>query len=300
VLFVLAFDHRNSFRTEFLGLRGQETDADRERARAAKAIALDGLLAALPLPEGEPAMLVDDEYGREVAVRARDNGVAVGIPVERSGQVELAFEHEPFTDPLERLRPAWAKALVRYNPEGDRARNERQRQRLLDVQRWCDASGTGFMLELLVPPEEGQAPDGRAAYDRDTRPALTVAAVTEMSADGIAPGLWKLEGMEAGADYAAVAAEVRRSGRSDAGCVVLGRGADKASVDRWLALAAPVDGFVGFAVGRTLWWDALRGWLDGTHGREDAVALIAASYRRLVDHYLAARDRRAPDAGRRR
>ena len=50
-------------------------------------------------------------------------------------------------------------------------------------------------------------------------------------------------------------------GRENVKCVLLGRGASDDKVDHWLRQAAPVDGFVGFAIGRSIWWDALKGWL---------------------------------------
>ena len=45
--------------------------------------------------------------------------------------------------------------------------------------------------------------------------------------------------------------------------MLLGRGASDEKVDHWLREAAPVEGFIGFAIGRSIWWDALKGFLDG-------------------------------------
>jgi 5-dehydro-2-deoxygluconokinase len=68
-------------------------------------------------------------------------------------------------------------------------------------------------------------------------------------------------------------------------CVVLGRGASDDKVDQWLRAGAPVDGYVGFAIGRSIWWDALKGFLDGSIEREDAAQQIAEKYLRFVRVY---------------
>jgi 5-dehydro-2-deoxygluconokinase len=67
--------------------------------------------------------------------------------------------------------------------------------------------------------------------------------------------------------------------------VVLGRGADDAAVDRWLRAAAGVPGYAGFAIGRSIWWDPLKAFVDGSSERGAAAETIAANYRRFVDVY---------------
>jgi myo-inositol catabolism protein IolC len=292
MLFVLAFDHRNSFRTGFFGIHGDPTPEQQSQCREAKLVILDGLMHAvnLGLPDGKAGVLVDDEYGAETVIRARQAGMTVAMPVERSGRRELEFEHDPFFESIERLRPDYVKVLVRYNPEADATMNLRQRMKLSEVQEWAAQHGMGLMLELLVPAEAGQkrrvgGEDSR--YDLELRPRLTLAAVKELIAAGLSPNLWKLEGMSSRAQYVAIAAEVR-STRPDAGCLVLGRGADEAAVERWLTLAAPVSGFSGFAVGRTIWWEPLRAYYDGRVSRIEAIETISGNYRRLVRVYLQA------------
>jgi len=66
---------------------------------------------------------------------------------------------------------------------------------------------------------------------------------------------------------------------------VLGRGADAGAVDHWLRQGAGVPGYIGFAIGRTIWWDPLMGYVKGTLPREDASKQIAANYRHHIDVY---------------
>ncbi|MCH7564706.1 MAG: DUF2090 domain-containing protein, partial [Gemmatimonadetes bacterium] len=90
-------------------------------------------------------------------------------PVEKSGQDEFDFEHgDEFGARLDEAAPTFAKALVRYNPEGDRQTNETQRRRLKSLSDYAHSRDYRFMFELLVPATESQresvAQDSRA-YD---------------------------------------------------------------------------------------------------------------------------------------
>lgn len=295
-LWTLAFDHRNSLRRSFFGITGDVTEADHQRGRDAKAIIFDGVVAAIEqgIPVGQPAVLVDEEYGAEVIARARELGIPTAVPVEASGHAVVRFEHgdEGFGPALERLDPTYAKVLVRYNPDGDPHDNRVQRERLALLQRWVRDHGRQWMLELLVPPtpaQTNQCGGDSDVYDANLRPDLTVRASAELADSGLTPELWKLEGMATSGEYAAIAAACGADGERS-GCLVLGRGADEEAVDRWLSLAAPVPGFVGFAVGRTLWWNPLRDAMNGTCTPTEAASRIAANYQRLIGVYLLARD----------
>ena len=46
-----------------------------------------------------------------------------------------------------------------------------------------------------------------------------------------------------------------------------------------------MEGYAGFAIGRTIWWDALKGFLDGSLEREDAAGQIAEKYLHFVQVY---------------
>ena len=72
-------------------------------------------------------------------------------PAEKSGQEEFDFEYgEEFARHIEAFSPTFCKVLVRYNPEGDRALNQRQTARLKRLSDYLHGSGRLFMFELLV------------------------------------------------------------------------------------------------------------------------------------------------------
>ena len=97
----------------------------------------------------------------------------------------------------------------------------------------------------------------KKAYDRELRPRLMVQAIQELQDAGVEPDVWKIEGLDRREDCAKIVAAARRGGRDQVGCIVLGRGEDDKKVREWLATAARVPGFIGFAVGRTTFWDPL-------------------------------------------
>jgi myo-inositol catabolism protein IolC len=291
-LFMLAFDHRKSIRPLF-GIAGEPDADERARIGAAKEVVYEGLLAAAPrLPAGaRPGLLVDEEFGTPVLERARETDVVAAVAVERSGQVEFQFEYEDFAAHLEKLRPELAKALVRYNVGGDRALNDRQLERLRMLSDRLGAiEGTDLLFELLVPPTDDQLAelDGNGErFDAELRPALVVRAIEEIQDAGIEVAIWKIEGVESPGDCDSIAAACRRDGRS-ADCLILGRGADESKVEDWLSIAAPTPGFGGFAVGRTIWWDAIAAHLAGEADRPATVETIAGRYLHFVDVYLSA------------
>ncbi|MDR7416671.1 MAG: DUF2090 domain-containing protein [Armatimonadota bacterium] len=289
-LYILAFDHRESFK-KLVGVKGEPTPEDRQRISEAKQVIFEGFERALG--EGAPreacGILVDEEFGAEIARTARSKGYLFAMPVEKSGQREFDFEYgEAFGAHIEAFDPTFAKVLVRYNPEGDEALNRRQIQKLRRLSDWLHARGRKFLFELLIPPEEFQlaAVGGDVnRYDREVRPRLMVAAVRALQEAGVEPDVWKIEGLEDRADCERVSAQVRSGGRDRVACVVLGRGADEAAVVRWLQAGAGVPGYIGFAIGRTIWHDPLQGYLEGKTSREEAAQRVAANYLRMIEVY---------------
>jgi myo-inositol catabolism protein IolC len=167
--------------------------------------------------------------------------------------------------------------------------NRRQLGRLKELADWLHDHDRRFLFELLVPAEPSQLESvggDTDRYDAELRPALMKRAIQEIQDHGIEVDVWKIEGVDARED-AEMLAEQTRSGEGREGvvCVLLGRGASDEKVDHWLRQAAPVEGFVGFAIGRSIWWDALKGFLDGSLERGAAAEKVADNYLRFVKVY---------------
>jgi myo-inositol catabolism protein IolC len=290
-LFILAFDHRGSFQKKFFGVTGEPTAQEAERISDAKHVIFEGFLRALD--EGadrtSAGLLVDEQFGAAIARSAKAERLILAMPVEKSGQEEFDFEYgDEYGKHIEEFDPVFTKVLVRFNPAGDGAMNERQTKRLRELSDWLHERGRKFLFELLVPATKeqlGTVSDDPDRFDKELRPQLMLAAIAELQQSGVEPDVWKIEGIDRREDCEAIATQTRMGGRDKVACVVLGRGADEAAVDHWLRTGAGVPGYIGFAIGRTIWWNPLKEFVDGAALREDAAARISANYRRFVDVY---------------
>jgi 5-dehydro-2-deoxygluconokinase len=297
-LFILPFDHRGSFQEKLFGIKGRQPTPEETRNIASfKKIIYDGFKKALDdgVPADKAGILVDEQFGNEIARDAVKNGWSLAMPAEKSGQDEFDFEYGgQFEDHIQTFDPTFVKVLVRMNPEGDESLNHRQMQRLKRLSEYCHKTGRKFMFELLVPATEAQlkrANGSVAQYDATMRPKLMAQAMDQLQRFGVEPDVWKLEGIETAEDSKAVAAQARTGGREYVGVIVLGRGENAEKVRTWLTVASKTPGVIGFAVGRTVFWDALKGHKEGKLSREKAVAQIADTYRGFCELWLQARKR---------
>src|SRR6516165_1717685 len=264
-LYVLPFDHRGSFETGMFGWKGALTPEQTAEIAATKQVIYDGFKAAVAagVPKQKAGILVDEQFGAAILRDASAQGYTTACPAEKSGQEEFDFEYgEDFAQHIEAFNPTFCKVLVRYNPESDEALNRRQAARLKRLSDYLHGESRRlFMFELLVPAEKAQ--------------------------------LEKIEGLDRREDCEKVVAAAHRGGRDKVGCIILGRGEDDKKVREWLTTAAGVRGFIGFAVGRTTFWDPLVNWRAKKTTREAAVAEMARRYREFVDIFENAHARAA-------
>jgi 5-dehydro-2-deoxygluconokinase len=297
-LYILPFDHRGSFQTKMFGWKGTLTPAQTAEVAATKQVIYDGFKFALAggVPQAKAGILVDEQFGAAILRDAAQHGYSTSCPAEKSGQDEFDFEYgEDFAKHIEAFNPTFCKVLVRYNPEGDKAQNQRQAARLKRLSDYLHSKGRSkFMFELLVPAEVAQLAKvhgDKKAYDLELRPGLMAGAIHELQDAGVEADVWKIEGLDRREDCVKIVETAHRNGRGKVGCIVLGRGEDDKKVREWLATAAPVPGFIGFAVGRTTFWDPLIDWRANKITREAAVAEIARRYREWVYIFEKARAR---------
>lgn len=289
-LYVLPFDHRGSFQSKMFGWEGELTDEQTAQIAAAKQVIFDGFQAAVAggVPKQKAGILVDEQFGAAILRDAAAKGFVTCCPAEKSGQEEFDFEYgDDFAAHVEAFNPTFCKVLVRYNPEDDATLNARQAARLKKLSDYLHAKGKSmFMFELLVPADQSQLDSvggDKTRYDLEIRPKLMVEAIKQLQDAGVEPDVWKIEGLDRQEDCAKIVEVVRRGGRDKVSCIVLGRGEDEKHVHIWLSVAAGVPGFIGFAVGRTDFWEPLVQWRARSITREAAVAEIARRYREFVD-----------------
>ncbi|MCW2953674.1 MAG: hypothetical protein JWQ48_2844 [Conexibacter sp.] len=291
-LYILAFDHRGSFQKKMFGIEGDPTPEETATIADAKQLIYEGmeLAAGRGAEPGAIGVLVDEQFGGDVPREAKEKGLKLAMPVEKSGQNEFDFQYgDDFGAHIEHFDPDFSKVLVRYNPDGDAEMNARQMERLKRLADWLHANARKFLFELLVPAEPAQLESVGGdvdRYDAELRPELMRRAIEALQNGGVEVDVWKIEGVDERSDAEMLARQTRTGeGREGVTNVLLGRGASDERVDHWLRVAAPVEGFIGFAIGRSIWWDSLRGFLDGSVSREDAASKIADNYLRFVGVY---------------
>ena len=283
-LYLLPFDHRHSYLAGMFHVSPPLTADQRERVLESKRVIYDGFRRALghKVPTAAAGILVDEEFGADIMRNAARNGYVTALSTEKSGSEEFEFEYgKAFARHIEAFQPTFAKALVRYNPEGDAALNKRQTARLRELSDYCRTEGQRFMFELLVPATKAQrerAGDEVTNYDLQIRPALVLQTIRTLQDAGVEPDVWKIEGLDRRDDCERVVTTARRDGRDVVGCIVLGRGADETKVASWLQVAASVPGFIGFAVGRSTFWNPIADFVAKNITRGEAASLIARRY----------------------
>jgi myo-inositol catabolism protein IolC len=295
-LYIQPFDHRGSFQTKMFGWKGKLTTQQTAEIAAAKQVIYEGFKAAVTagVPKEKAGILVDEQFGAAILHHAAAQGYITACPAEKSGQDEFDFEYgKDFATHIEAFRPTFCKVLVRYNPEGDEAQNQRQSARLKRLSDYLHSESNGLlMFELLVPAEKAQldpVSGDKEIYDLEIRPGLMVKAIEQLQDAGVEADVWKIEGLDRREDCEKIVVAARRNGRNKVGSIVLGRGEDDKKVHEWLRTAARVPGFIGFAVGRTVFWEPLVEMRDNKISRAAAVAEVARRYQTLVDTFEKAR-----------
>lgn len=284
-LYILPFDHRSSFTKGLFGIEGRSpTQEEKEKVKDFKKVIYEAFRKALfmGVPSDAGAILVDEEFGSDILLDARKKGYTTILTTEKSGQEIFDFEYgDNFQEHLLEFKPTFAKALLRYNPE-DKEKNLIQLQRLKLLSDFCDESDIRLLIEPLVPPSKKDleaAGGDKGLFDREIRPELMVEMIKEFQDAGVEPDIWKIEGLSEKLEYQHVVSQARAGeGREQVGIVILGRGESKEMVIGWIKEGRDVEGVLGFAVGRTIFWNALLELKNKLIKREEAIEKIARNY----------------------
>jgi myo-inositol catabolism protein IolC len=294
-LYLLPFDHRASYIRGLFGWKEPLNVEQMVSVAQSKQVIYAGFQQAIAdqAPKDRVGLLVDEEFGSAILRDATSKGYITVAPVEKSGQEEFEFVYgEDFAQHIEVFHPTFAKVLVRYNPEGDSALNQRQVDRLKRLSDYLHQTQRLFMFELLVPAEPMQLEqfDGdKNAYDLELRPRLMRQTIQALQDAGVEPDVWKIEGLDRQEDGVKLVEVARRDGRDTVSLIVLGRGAERSRVEQWLKTAARVPGFIGFAVGRTSFWQPLVDVVAKRFSQEEAATRIAHNFEAWIQIFEEAR-----------
>ena len=294
-LYLLPFDHRASYISELFGWKEPLNVEQMVTVAHSKHVIYAGFEQAITdqVQKDHAGILVDEEFGSAILRDAASKGYITVASVEKSGQQEFEFAYgEDFAQHIEAFHPTFAKVLVRYNPEGDAALNQRQASRLKRLSDYLQRTQRLFMFELQVPASPvqlEQVEEDKNAYDLQLRPRLMLQAIQALQDAGVEPDVWKVEGLDRKEDGVKIVELARRGGRNTVGLIVLGRGAERDRVMHWLKTAARVPGFIGFAVGRTTFWQPLLDVEAKRISREEAATHIAHNFEAWIRLFEEAR-----------
>ena len=274
------------------GIKGrQPTPEEKRQIEDYKKIIFEGFRLATKkkVPKDIAGLLVDEEFGTGVLREAKKDGLMFAMPVEKSGQDEFDFDYgDNFAKHIEEFDPTFVKVLVRYNPEGDAGMNKRQLLRLKKLSDYLAQKKRPFLFELIVPSTTEQLAKlggSKQKYDQELRPKLMVESIKEIQAAGVEPAIWKLEGVDKPESAKAVVKQAQSGGRK-VGVITLGRGESKEKVQEWLKVGAKIPGIIGFAVGRTIFWEPLADHKAGKTSRKEAVEKVAQNYEEFTELWL--------------
>ena len=280
-LYILPFDHRASFFRDLFGWQEPLSKMQKNKVKEAKQIIWYAFVRSwakyIRKCNGDLGILVDEEFGAEILRAAKKLGAVRILTTEKSGQQVFDFEFgAKFGQHILKLKPEYAKVLVRYNPVNKKD-NLVQLKRLKKISDFCRKNKIGFLFELLVPASPEQVKKFAKSYDLKARPALSVQAIKEISSYGIKPDIWKLEAMP-GNYWSKI---IKVAGKAQ--IVVLGRAGSKVLVSQWLKIAAKFNEIIGFAVGRTIFFQPLEMWRDKKISKDEAINLIAKNFEYFID-----------------
>ena len=270
---IFAFDHRAQMEE-----MAEETGADPARIGRFKELCLE---AALEVAAGRAGfgILCDWQRGRSALCAAAGRGLWIGRPVETPGSRPLVLEVG--CDPGSALQE-WpvehvVKVLCQYHPEDTPGMKASQEDTIVRLARAARANGLELLLEVIA---------STAAPVEDDTTAEIVLRFYDL---GVRPDWWKLEPMQSETAWSRTCKAVERNDPWCRGIVVLGRGESEEDLAESFAAAARHAPVKGFAVGRTIFTAAARAWLAGGMSDSEAVADMAARYRRLCASWDTAR-----------
>lgn len=257
-LFILPFDHRSSF-LKLFGFQEKLSSEQKETVIQAKTIIYEAFKKAVEkeISKNQAAILIDEEYGDKIIQDAIKNGYTVLLTTEKSGEDEFSFEYgKDFVKHIEKYKPAFTKVLIRYRQHMDCSK-------LKILSDYCHSNGYKFLLEVLT---ENKTKDE------------AISAIKDLQNGKVEPDVWKLEGMENEEEYREIVAQAQSQNRRSVGVVVLGRGAKQEIVENWIREGAKTKGIIGFAVGRTVFWEPLNEYKNGNIDKDKAIENICNNF----------------------
>ena len=268
---VFAFDHRSQLEV----LDG----ASIEKIGAFKQLCVEAVRRVADGRSGY-GLLCDDRLGRDALYQASDYPVWIGRPVEWPGSRPLALE--PSLGPDFGALAEWpanhvVKVLCFCHPDDDEKMWADQESTVVRLFHSCRRQGLELLLEVIA----SKSRLGDQMIDDTT----TAKLIDRFYNAGVYPDWWKLEPLLSDNAWQQTINAIEKHDPNTRGIVVLGLGESEARLVESFRVAAQYPLVKGFAVGRTIFADSAKAWMQGTLTDEQAISTMADNYQRLCVYW---------------
>ena len=276
-LFVFAFDHR----AQFFDL-AQSVGASEDRLPALKQLLVRAVAATETADAslaGKIGILCDGRYGQDALNAATGRGWWIGRPVEMPGSKPLVFEEgrSVGTTILSWPQEHIVKCLVFYHPDDPVEHRLEQEAQVLALYQATQSSGHELLLEIIPP--KGIYPPSEDAVLRAMKRFYNL---------GVYPEWWKLPPMSA-ETWRHTDALLAERDPFCRGVVLLGLSATVKALAEGFHAAADAATCRGFAVGRTIFEEPSRAWLEGSLSDDALIEQVRHNFEELISAWKAAR-----------
>ncbi len=269
---ILAFDHRWQFTEMATQAVGHDKDVPYLKQLIFQG-AQEGAKRRGMDPKGDiqPGLLCDDLYGQDTLNEATGSNWWIGRPVElpRSNPLEFEYGNNVGQHLTTWPREQVAKCLVFYHPDDPIENRLKQERRVKDLYDACCFSGHELLLEVIPP--------SGSPVDETTLPR----AMKRFYNLSVYPDWWKLPSQPAHC-WPEIDTVIDNHAPHCRGIVILGldqpveqlaRGFKDSCSSRWVR---------GFAIGRTIFGEPAREWMDKSLSDEELIEQIAQRYQEMI------------------
>jgi 5-dehydro-2-deoxygluconokinase len=278
-LFIFAFDHRGQL-VELAHKAGRDL-ACIGQLKQLFITAVERVEADLQKRgiEADVGLLADQRFGQDSLNTATGRNWWIARPVEVQGSRPLAFEHgrsigsNLVTWPKEQI----IKCLVQYHPDDEPMLRLEQEAQLMGLYQASQASGHELLLEV-IPPKDHPSP----------HPDVILRSLKRLYNLGIYPAWWKIETQSAKV-WEQLDALIQERDPYCRGVVLLGLNAPAETLAAGFREASKSTTCRGFAVGRTIFHEPSRAWLEGEIDDAGLISRVQSTFGFLIESWRDAR-----------
>jgi len=278
-LFIFAFDHRGQL-VELAHKAGRDLACIGQLKqlfiRAVERVEADLQKRGI---EADVGLLADQRFGQDSLNAATGRNWWIARPVEVQGSRPLAFEHgrsigsNLVTWPKEQI----IKCLVQYHPDDEPMLRLEQEAQLMGLYQASQASGHELLLEV-IPPKDHPSP----------HPDVILRSLKRLYNLGIYPAWWKIETQSAKV-WEQLDALIQERDPYCRGVVLLGLNAPAETLAAGFREASKSTTCRGFAVGRTIFHEPSRAWLEGEIDDAGLISRVQSTFGFLIESWRDAR-----------